>query len=174
MLFLYDIQSPINIGLILRVAEQFRIPAVVYDPHRVLEDEHNLMKVSDFSCGALGRHPPKLIESLAAYRQRHAARVIATSLNRMAIPLQDFAFEANDIILLGNEYDGLPSDVIAEADESLYIPLPPDYLPKPRSYSPIDAARTEAVSQNGIPNLNVAITSGIISYVFRSQRPVGL
>ena len=68
MLFLYDIQSPINIGLILRLGEQFRIPVAVYDPRCVFNDKCNLMKISDFSCGASDRQPLKLVESLASYQ----------------------------------------------------------------------------------------------------------
>jgi tRNA G18 (ribose-2'-O)-methylase SpoU len=147
MLFLYDIQSPINIGLILRIGEQFHIPVKLYDPRHVMNDAVNRSKIWDFSCGALDRRPPSAVQSLANYQVNNPGRVIATCLNRTAIPLPRFAFEASDIILLGNEYDGLPEKVIAKADAALYIPLPPGFLPKPPSHLPIDPARDPGVTR---------------------------
>jgi tRNA G18 (ribose-2'-O)-methylase SpoU len=86
------------------------------------------------------------------------------------MPLRDFIFEPGDVVFLGNEYDGLPSTMIGSADATLYVPLPPGYLPKKRSHSPIDPERPVPVVQNGIPNLNVAMAATIICYEMYTQR----
>ncbi|MDE3036829.1 MAG: hypothetical protein KGJ21_00025 [Pseudomonadota bacterium] len=78
--------------------------------------------------------------------------------------LPQFSFHSEDVILLGNEYDGLPAHIIEECDSTMYIPLPQAVLYKPQSFSPIDPVRSRSVAQNGIPNLNVAMTASIISY----------
>src|SRR5262249_22489232 len=54
-LLLYGLQSPINIGMILRVAETYRARISIFDPHRVLDDAERLVTIKDFACGALER-----------------------------------------------------------------------------------------------------------------------
>lgn len=169
MLFLYDIQSPVNIGLILRAAEQFHIPVAIFDPRGILNNAKSMETISDFSCGAYGRRPLELVDKLDGFRAAHPSRLIATGMDKAAIPLPNFQFRSDDIILLGNEYDGLPNHVTSKTDATLYIPLPPGFLPKPRSYSPIDPARAAAVSKNGVPSLNVSTAAAIISYTMYTQ-----
>lgn len=172
MLFLYDIQSPINIGMILRVGEQFQIPVAIYDKRNIMKDENKVKWISDFSCGAINRNPPECAESFYAFKQKHRGRIIATCLNKTAVPLHNFEFKEDDIILFGNEYDGLPKNLIENADACLYIPLPSGFFPKPHSFSPIDPSREVSVSQNGVPNLNVSMSTAIISYAYRTQYPL--
>ena len=48
---LYGLQSPINIGMILRVAETYRFHVAIYDPFCLLDHPDKLRTISDFSCG---------------------------------------------------------------------------------------------------------------------------
>ena len=169
MLFLYDVQSPINIGLTLRAAEQFQRPVTIFDPRKILDDPEKSLTVSDFSCGALTRTPPQRVDSLTSYRDNKRGRLVATCLAPDSVPLPEFTFWENDTVLLGNEYDGLPQWLIEFADIRLNIPLPPGSLPKPKSHSPIDPLRETTVSQDGTPNLNVSTAAAIISYSWRMQ-----
>jgi len=89
--------------------------------------------------------------------------LVATSIGPNALPLLQFDFRSGDVIALGNEYDGLPDDLVASADVLLHIPTPAAWLPKERSHSPIDPVRTASVSRQGQPSLNVAITAGILA-----------
>jgi tRNA G18 (ribose-2'-O)-methylase SpoU len=170
MLFLHDLQSPINIGLILRAGEQFQIDVAMCDARGILKNKSKLLTISDFSCGALDRRPPRIVSSMAAFRKKKSGRMIAACLDKNAKILRNFVFEPNDVILFGNEYDGLSREIIVAADAKLYIPLPPGAVPKPRSYSPIDPKRVAAVGRNGLPNLNVAMAATIIGYEMYSQR----
>ena len=54
-LLLYELQSPINIGTILRIAEAYHFKVSILDPHGVLEDPQKLPTVKDFACGAISR-----------------------------------------------------------------------------------------------------------------------
>ena len=54
-LLLFEIQSPINIGMILRVAETYRVRVAIYGSDQILADKQKMQTVSDFSCGALQR-----------------------------------------------------------------------------------------------------------------------
>ena len=52
-LLLYGLQSPVNIGMILRAAEAFRFAVSILDQYGVLVDAAKLSTLQDFACGAL-------------------------------------------------------------------------------------------------------------------------
>jgi tRNA G18 (ribose-2'-O)-methylase SpoU len=162
---LHGLQSPVNIGMILRVAETYRFYVSIYDRYRVLQDAEKLHTMKDFSCGAMDRQGFRLITDDAALaKMLEGRRLLATSIERSTAALPDHCFQNGDLFALGNEYDGLPDDLFALADTVLHIPLPPMFTPKPASLHPIDPARTAPVARDGQPNLNVAISAGIICY----------
>jgi tRNA (cytidine/uridine-2'-O-)-methyltransferase len=159
-LLLWGVQSPINLGMILRVAETYRVPIAAIGAERAVTST-----TSDFACGALERAGfEHLADTAAARAWQGNARMIATSIDRDAVALPDFRFEPGDVVLLGNEYDGLPADVASNADARIVIPMADVWTPKPRSKSPIDPARSAPVSRDGQPNLNVAVAGGIVCY----------
>lgn len=164
-LLLYELQSPINIGMILRVAETYRVGIAIYGSRSVLESAERMKVVSDFACGALERvgyrrlARPADLEKLGT-----GARLVATSVEEGTTPLPDFRFRRGDVVVLGNEYDGLPARVLESCKSSLRIPMADVWAPKPQSHNPIDAARAAPVARDGMPNLNVAVAGGIICY----------
>lgn len=162
---LYGLQSPINIGMILRVAETYRFRVSIYDQFRVLDDSGKLRTISDFSCGALPRRGFRGLAGDAAVTQLLCGRrLIATSTVPSSCALPDFRFCRGDLFALGNEYDGLPDALVSRADAVLHIPMPAGFAPKPKAYQPIDPDRTAPVARDGEPNLNVAMTAGILCY----------
>lgn len=168
---LYGLQSPINIGMILRVAESFGADVVVADVHQVLRDSAKLQTISDFACGALQRRPPLIIHDMAQFDR--PGRLISTTIDKDSLSLPDLVWQTGDTVILGNEYDGVPEDIHRASDLQLRIPMPAGHFPKPRSVSPIDPTRTTPVSRPGEPSLNVALAAGIIAYsayLSRAQR----
>jgi len=164
-LLLYDLRSPINIGMVLRIAETFQLRVSIFDPAHVLRDEARLQTISDFACGALQRRPPRMLAGAVQLRHlRHGVRLVATAIEGAASTLPEFAWQQTDILVLGNEYDGLPADLVASADARVHIPMPDGYVPKPRSSAPIDPTRMGPVANDGTPNLNVAVAAGILCY----------
>jgi tRNA (cytidine/uridine-2'-O-)-methyltransferase len=161
---LNDLQSPINIGQCLRTAETYGIDVYLHDPRGVSSDACKLRTIADFSCGALDRRAFRTVRALESFLCNRPGRVVATSLCADAVRLPDFRFEADDLIVFGNEYDGLGAEVLSIADRKIYVPMPDACLPKPRSRSPIDPLRRHEVNQNGVPNLNVGVTAGIVAY----------
>ena len=162
---LYELQSPINIGAILRIAEVYQFKVSILDPHGVLNDPEKLSRMKDFACGAFSRRTLQRLEGASALaRLRSERRMIATSIGRNTVSLANFRFAPGDLIVLGNEYDGLPDEVVAGADALLHVPTPPAWLPKERSHSPIDPAQIAPVSRDGQPSLNVGMTAGILCY----------
>jgi tRNA(Leu) C34 or U34 (ribose-2'-O)-methylase TrmL len=164
---LNDLQSPINIGQCARVAETYGIDLHVNDPRKITESAENSRTISDFSCGAWDRRGCNALDNAQAFMRSYGkGRLVATCLSPDAVRLPDFQFESNDLIIFGNEYDGLDTQLLELVDEMVYIPLQSACLPKPRSWHPIDPQRHHEVNQNGVPNLNVAITAGIVAYAY--------
>ncbi|HRE44717.1 MAG TPA: TrmH family RNA methyltransferase [Terricaulis sp.] len=163
-LLLYDLQSPINIGMILRLAETFSMAVHVYDPRGVLKQVEKAKTISDFACGALQRAGYAEIEDPHALLGKRGRRVFATSIEDDAIPLSAHASARGDIYVVGNEYDGLPDDFLALAHGAVRVEMADVWTPKPASNTPIDPTRTAPVARDGKPNLNVAIAAGIVSH----------
>ena len=164
-LLLYGLQSPINIGMILRVAETYQFRVSIYDRHRALENPEKFGTIKDFACGAVARWGYRTIEDDAALTQAlQGRRLVATSIERNTSSLPSHRFQTGDVFALGNEYDGLPDDLVARANEILNIPMPQVWTPKPKSLNPIDPTRTASVARDGQPYLYVAMSAGIICY----------
>ncbi len=163
-LLLWALQSPINIGMILRSAEVYQTAVSVYDRSNAFARPDAAIVISDFACGALQRRPPRLVQDPAEILGGVRGRTIATAITPDATPLPQFVFAHDDVVLIGNEYDGLPPKVLRDADVRLHVPMPPGYLPKPPSRSPIDPLRASQVHNDGQPNLNVAVATSIVLY----------
>jgi tRNA G18 (ribose-2'-O)-methylase SpoU len=159
-LLLWNLQSAINFGMLLRVAETYRVPIGVFGDNLAASTT-----ARDFACGAIERVGfERLPDATAALAWRGHGRLIATSIEHGAEPLSHFQFEPGDVVVLGNEYDGLPPTVEKHANRRLLIPMADVWTPKPHSVNPIDAARTAPVARDGTPNLNVAIAGAIVCY----------
>jgi tRNA (cytidine/uridine-2'-O-)-methyltransferase len=163
-LLLWSLQSPINIGMILRVAEGYGFAVRLLDSHAVLADRTKRETVSDFSCGAFVRRGLSTLKRVDFDGLRRYGRLIATDIEGATASLPEFRYRPGDIFLLGNEYSGLPPDIRAAADEVLSIPMPPAWTPRLEAIRPIDPVRASMVARNGQPSLNVAMTAGILCY----------
>lgn len=163
-LLLHELRSPINIGMILRLAETYGVSVAILGSGDVLADGERQRTISDFACGALQRKGYQIISGLGDLSGSRPRRVIATSIDSSAVPLPAFQFEHGDVVVLGNEYDGLSDGIVASCSASLRIPMADVWTPKPASHRPIDADRTAPVARDGMPNLNVAVAAGVICY----------
>jgi tRNA G18 (ribose-2'-O)-methylase SpoU len=164
-LLLWGVQSPVNTGMLLRVAETYRVPVGIIGSEKLLADASAMSTVSDFACGALERVGLMRLDSpVDADAWRGHGRLLATSIDAGAEPLSGFRFQPADVVVLGNEYDGLPDEVMARADCRITVPMADVWTPKPRARRPIDPSRSAPVRQDGRPSLNVAMTGAIICY----------
>ena len=165
MLALVGLRSAINVGMILRVAETYCTQVIIVGSADLLGAPDKMSTISDFSCGALQRKGYCTADSVAGIAANSKVkRLVAATIDRNAIPVDTFRFADGDAVLLGNEYDGLPQEVSASCHAFVRIPMADVWTPKPPSVNPIDPLRTTAVSNDGQPNLNVAIAAGIICY----------
>lgn len=163
-ILLWGLQSSINIGMILRTAEIYQVSVSIYDQHRILKRPDSLRTISDFACGALQRQPPTLHQEPEEAWRDTAPHAVSTSITPTATAVQLFRFTPDDCLLLGNEYDGLPDWITTGSRAAVHVPMPPGYLPKPASFSPIDPDRHTTVAKDGMPNLNVAVAASIVLF----------
>lgn len=162
---LVGVRSPINTGMILRVAETYEAPVGICGADDLLDDPARMQTIRDFGCGALERRGFARLAGLdEALRWVGAGRLVATTIAPDAVELPDFTFREGDVVAFGSEYDGLDPAFAARADAALTIPMPDVFTPKPPSRSPIDPGRTTPPANDGRPNLNVAMSVGVVCY----------
>lgn len=159
---LCGVQSPTNTGLILRTAEIYQGQVMVLDRFHVFENKTSVEKISDFACGAYQRKPPKFLDYLEQTRQSGVTRLIAANMSEESIDYNQFDWKPGDAVVVGNEYSGLSEDELSKCDAHVKIPMPPTYVPKPVSASPIDPRGIERIASFGAPSLNVAVAASIL------------
>lgn len=74
-------------------------------------------------------------DSWAKFQAQRIHRVVLLS-TRGAAPVHDFAFQPDDILLMGRESAGVPEDVHESILDRLYIPI----MPQTRSMNVVTAA----------------------------------
>lgn len=159
-LVLCGVQSPINIGMILRSAEIYRVPVLIHDAYGVFPDQGKARTISDFACGALQRFPPTIVPTLGVADLE--GRLVRSDIDANAQNHLDFAWRPDDNLLIGNEYDGVPQELSEASEVSVTIPMPPGHFPKPASFVPIDAERATRIARQGAPSLNTAVAASAI------------
>jgi tRNA (cytidine/uridine-2'-O-)-methyltransferase len=123
-LALYQPDIPQNTGTMLRLAACLGVPVEIIEPAGFdVSDRHLRRAGLDYlERAAITRHV-----SWRAFEQWRAERgfrlLLATT--KGALPYTEFAFNADDVILVGRESAGVPDDVHRAADACLVIPMRP-------------------------------------------------
>jgi len=121
-LVLYQPDIPQNAGALLRLAACLGVAVDIVEPCGFIFDDRRLRRAGMDYLGAaeLTRHG-----SWQAYGAvRHGSRLVLLT-TRAATAYIDFAFRADDRLLLGRESAGVPADVHAAADARLKVPMRP-------------------------------------------------
>ncbi len=135
---LYQPDIPQNTGTMLRLAACLGVPVEIIEPAAFDVSDRNLRRsgMDYLNHVTITRH----ISWRAFEEWRGEARgrlVLATT--KGAVPYTDFAYQPEDIILVGRESAGVPDEVHAAADARIIVPM-----------------------QAGMRSLNVAVTAGMI------------
>ena len=158
---LCGLQSPINIGMALRSVEAFDGQVFIVDTFEALNEASAVSTVSDFSCGAWQRLAPKVLSNYD-FLATLDGRIVCASSDKQSVPLPRHRWQHSDILLIGNEYTGVPPLLRADADISVKIPMTEKYAPKPPSHHPIDEERAKLIANASFPVLNVAVATSIL------------
>ena len=121
-LVLYQPDIPQNTGALLRLAACLGVAVDIVEPCGFLFDDRRLRRAGMDYLGAveLARHAGW--DSYGAVR--HGSRLVLLT-TRAATPYADFAFRADDRLLLGRESAGVPAEIHAAADARLKVPMRP-------------------------------------------------
>jgi len=121
-LALFEPDIPANTGTILRLAACLRIPVDIIEPAGFDMSERALRRAGlDYlACAQVHRHAS--FEAFEAQRAALASRLVLLT-TAASTRYTDFAFSANDTLLVGRESAGVPERVHAAADARLRIPL---------------------------------------------------
>lgn len=144
-LVLFQPDIPQNLGAAVRLAACLGVALEVIEPCGFPLSDRALKRAAlDYGPLARVRRYPSWAGFLA---ERAPGRLVLLT-TRAAAPLHDFAFEADDTLLLGRESAGVPDEVHAAADARVVIPLSPGA----RSLNVVTAgaiALSEALRQAG-------------------------
>ena len=121
-LVLYQPDIPQNAGALLRLAACLGVAVDIVEPCGFVFDDRRLRRAGMDYLGAveLVRHAGW--ESYGAIR--HGSRLVLLT-TRAATSYADFAFRADDRLLLGRESAGVPEEIHAAADARLKVPMRP-------------------------------------------------
>ncbi len=153
------ITDPDNLGTLIRLCVGFGVQALILGPGSADPYSRRVLRVSMGHALFLPiiQAGDDLGPQLTALRNRHGFRFLATVLDPLATPLDDFPFggRGDDSslssrlgLLFGNEADGLDQHWIDFSDQQVTIPM-----------------GLEADS------LNVSVAAGIILHWFRGRQP---
>ena len=118
---LFQPEIPGNVGAILRLSACLGVAVDIIEPTGFVWSDARLKRAAMDYLGhvTLARHA-----DWAAFRSQVQGRIVLLS-SKASTRLPDFAFEPNDVLLMGQESAGVPDDVRAACDASVRIPLNP-------------------------------------------------
>ena len=147
-LALYQPDIPQNLGAAIRLSGALGVALDIIEPCGFpLNDKAIRRAAMDYADCAKVSHHSGWDDFLTNARRTPAARLILFT-TRAAEPLYDFAFQPDDILLMGRESAGVPPDVHDAADHRVFIPM----IPAARSINVVTAAAMglgEALRQTG-------------------------
>jgi tRNA G18 (ribose-2'-O)-methylase SpoU len=138
-----------NLGLILRAAAGLGADGLLLSDRGADPFSRQATRVST---GASFMFPiavsSDILADLRRLKEREGMRLVATLLSPDAVELHTFDRPERVALLVGNEFEGLPPDIIALCDHRVTIPM-----------------------HRGIDSLNVAMATGIVLHHVINGRP---
>ena len=144
-LALFQPDIPQNLGAAIRLGACLGAPLDVIEPCGFALSDRSLKRAAlDYGpLAQVNRHA-----SWAAFLAARPAGRLVLFTTGGAVPLHEFSFRADDVLLFGRESAGAPDEVHAAADARLFVPM----APGARSLNLVTAAAiglAEALRQTG-------------------------
>lgn len=119
-----------NLSSMIRTAEFYGLKKVhVFDrfgllrPPQTKKERANMAHMARvWTAGAVEYIDIKIIEDDAKWLENWHGRKVATLVDVSAQPIHQFTFQEDDLIIFGNEREGLPVELSSHFDERVYIP----------------------------------------------------
>lgn len=143
-----EVTKPENLGLVFRTAAAFDIDGVILGPQACDPFSRRVLRVS---MGAVLFTPfarsRRLAEDLSTLRAELGVKIVATVVDPLAEPLEDFGFPDKVALLVGGEYYGLCPSLVNLADYRVTIPM-----------------------SSKVDSLNLGVATGIFVYQMTRQQ----
>ena len=123
IIILCSLRDPGNLGSVIRSAVAFGINHIVLSDDSA--DLYNPKTVRS-AMGSLFRVKATIPHDLASFISRireSGRRVYAAELTDNAVAISDISIRGRDVVIIGNEGHGIPKEISALCDESVYIPI---------------------------------------------------
>lgn len=143
LLVLDHISDPGNLGTIVRTADWFDIRHIVCSPDCVEFYNPKVIQATMGSFAHVQVHKRELVPFL---RKAGNRRILGTFLN--GLNLNEFAFQNNDIVVIGNESNGISAEVAQTVTHRITIP-------------------TAAQGRETAESLNAGIAAAVVMYKWR-------
>lgn len=122
---LYDVRDPGNLGAIVRSAVAFGFSEMVLSSDCVEVTNPKTVRAAMGGVFSIGFRTVSDFGSFIKSAREAGRRVFAAELREGAKPLSEIGIGTDDVIVIGNEGRGIPSEISALCDSSVYIPISP-------------------------------------------------
>ena len=122
---LYDVRDPGNLGAIVRSAVAFGFSEMVLSSDCVEVTNPKTVRAAMGGVFSIGFRTVSDFGSFIKSAREAGRRVFAAELREGAKPLSEIGIRTDDVIVIGNEGRGIPSEISALCDSSVYIPISP-------------------------------------------------
>lgn len=124
-LALCSLRDPGNLGAVIRSAVAFGIEHIILSSDSA--DLYNPKTVRS-AMGSLFKIKATIVEDFKSFvsaARASARRVFAAELTDDAVSLASLKVSGKDIFVIGNEGHGIPAEISAQCNDSVYIPISP-------------------------------------------------
>lgn len=134
-MILHNIRSTHNVGSVFRTAEGFGVSKIIlsgYTPYPTVANDSRLPHIREkltaqihkTALGAEAMVPFEYMEQLDLSALKHAGyRIIGLEQSPKSIILKDYHPPQKVALLLGEEVNGIPSNLLAQCDDIIEIPM---------------------------------------------------
>ncbi len=122
MLTLYQPDIPQNCAALIRLAAAWRVPLAIIEPCGFVLDHKKLGRAElDYRQHA----DVQRFASWDIFQSQMSTRRLLLLSTKAAVPYAEFQYQADDILLIGQESCGVPEQVHSAAAARLIIPMAP-------------------------------------------------
>jgi len=153
---LVNLKYPENIGRIIRTNKVMSKDSklFIYDPKNLYIKKYKDIKLTSVEISE--ELKPTMVKDIYKFLKEYPGRVIATGFSKKATLLNKFRFRDSDLILLGNEHEGLPKKLFQYCQSSIIIPMFGTPFKIPKKFASFRGEKSLS--------LNVSIAHSIIAY----------
>lgn len=120
---LHDIRSLWNVGSMFRTADSFAIEKVYLTGYTALPPRREIAKTALGADSWVPWEGDLSPESVIEMCRNDGFHIVALEITEGAVPLLEFASDADILLIVGNEVSGVPSELMQLSDDTVSIAM---------------------------------------------------